>query len=323
MTTNAAAAGPAGGFPLANTGKSHASAVSLSHVSAPRHALPAESCDSHVHVFDPGRFPYAAGRTYTPGTAAVADLLDFEGRLGIARVVLVQPSGYGTDNRCLVDALRQLGPQRARGVAVVDVDKAGADEIEHLHAAGVRSIRLNLEVKGEHDCGHAQAAVQKALKTVAGRKWAIQIHAGLHLIESLAGMLAGAETPIVLDHFAGLKAEKGLHQPGFEAVLNLLRKGNVYIKLSAPYRASKLPDYADLQPFVRELAAADPSKLVWASDWPHTGSSSNRSGDLSTPEPFRLIDSGTLLDQLAGWIGDAAIWRQILVQNPAHLYGFS
>jgi predicted TIM-barrel fold metal-dependent hydrolase len=126
-----------------------------------------------------------------------------------------------------------------------------------------------------------------------------------------------------LDHFAGLKAEKGLNQPGFATVLSLLRKGNVYVKLSAPYRASKMPDSADLQPFVRELVAADSSKLVWASDWPHTGSSANRSGDLSKIEAFRPIDSGKSLDQLAGWIGDASVWQQVLVQNPARLYNFS
>ena len=323
MTTIASAAGLAGCSTLASSGKSHPSAVSLSYVSAPRSALPAGSCDCHVHIFDPGRFPYVPERTYTPGTATVADLLDFEGKIGIQRVVLVQPSGYGNDNRCLVDALKQLGPTRARGVAVVDVDKVTAAEVEQLHAVGVRSIRLNLEVKGEHSADRAKAALQGALKVVKDRKWSIQIYADMHLIESLADVLAQAQTPIVLDHFAGLRAEKGLSQPGFATVLNLLREGNVYVKLSAPYRASKMPDSADLQPFVRELVAAGPTKLVWASDWPHTGSSANRSGDLSKIEAFRPIDSGKALDQLAGWIGDASVWQQVLVQNPARLYSFS
>ncbi|WP_167002872.1 amidohydrolase family protein [Comamonas sp. Tr-654] len=322
MTTIASVAGLAGCTTLAASGKSHPSNVSTDYVSAPRTPLPKGSCDCHVHIFDPGRFPYVPERTYTPGTATVSDLLAFEGKLGVERVVLVQPSGYGTDNRCLVDALKQLGPQRARGVAVVDVDKVSAAEIEQLHAVGVRSIRLNLEVKGEHSSDRAKAALQSALKVVAAKQWSIQIYADLNLIEALADVLASAKTPIVLDHFAGLKAEKGLNQPGFATVLKLLRNGNVYVKLSAPYRPSKLADYADLQPFVRELVAAGPSKLVWASDWPHTGSSGNRSGDLSKVEPFRSIDSGKVLEQLAGWVGDASIWNRIMVQNPAALYSF-
>lgn len=297
--------------------------VSLSYVSAPLTPIPKGSCDCHVHIFDPRRFPYAAERTYTPGTATVADLLAFEGKLGVERVVLVQPSGYGTDNRCLVDALKQLGPQRARGVAVIDVDRITATEMDVLHAAGVRSIRLNLEVKGEQSADRAKAALQSALKAVAAKKWSIQIYADLHLIEALADVLAEARTPIVLDHFAGLKADKGLNQPGFATVLKLLRNGNVYVKLSAPYRASKRPDYADLQPFVRELVAAGPSRLVWASDWPHTGSSAHRTGDLSKVEAFRPIDSGKILDQLARWMGDASVWGQVMAQNPARLYSFA
>lgn len=323
MTTIASTVGLTGCAAPASAGKSHLSDVSLAHVSAPRTALPQGSCDCHVHIFDPGRFAYVPQRTYTPGTATVADLLAFEERLGVERVVLVQPSGYGTDNRCLVDALGRLGPQRARGVAVIDVDSATDADIDRLHAAGVRSIRLNLEVKGEQSADRARVALQSALKAVAAKQWSIQIYADLHLIEALADVLAGAHTPIVLDHFAGLKADKGLDQAGFATVLKLLRSGNVYVKLSAPYRASRQAGHADLQPFVRELVAAGPSKLVWASDWPHTGSSGSRSGDLSKVEPFRAIDSGRILDQLAGWIADTSAWTQILVHNPARLYGFA
>ena len=323
MTTLASAAGLMGCSTQARTGTSLPSAVSLDYVSAPRTVLPRGSCDCHVHIFDPGRFPYVPQRSYTPGTATVSDLLAFEAKLGVERMVLVQPSGYGSDNRCLVDALQALGPQRARGVAVIDVEKTMAAEIDQLHAAGVRSIRLNLEVKGEQSADRARAALQAALQAVASKQWSIQIYADLHLIDALADVLAQATTPIVLDHFAGLKADKGLNQPGLATVLKLLQSGHVYVKLSAPYRASKQADYADLQPFVRAFVAANPSRLVWASDWPHTGSSSNRSGDLSKTEAFRRIDSGQVLDQLADWVKDRAVWTQIMVDNPARLYRFA
>lgn len=293
------------------------------HASAPRTALPPRSCDCHVHVFDPARFPYAPQRTYTPGTATVADLLVFERTLGMEHVVLVQPSSYGTDNRCLLDGLRQLGPHRARGVAVVDPLRATPAQIDALHAAGVRSLRLNFEVQGESSPDKARAALRQALEMVADVRWSIQLHADLAVIASLAADIRQADTPIVLDHFAGLKAERGMAQPGFATVLSLLRDGApLHVKLSAPYRASRHPQYTDLAPYIEALVAAAPHKLVWASDWPHTGSSASRSGDLSRVEPFRGIDSGQVLDLLRQWIPDDRAREHIMVRNPARLYGF-
>lgn len=300
--------------------------VVLDPVHAPQEALPAGSCDCHVHVFDPARFPYVPQRSYTPGVATVAELLAFEARLGIERVVLVQPSGYGSDNRCLMQALAELGPQRARGVAVVDVWQVSASEIEALHQGGVRSIRLNLEVKGEQGPETARRLLQQALQVAAHRQWSVQMYADLGLVESLEETLAGSRLPVVLDHFAGLKAARGLAQPGWSALLRLLREAPLaplWVKLSAPYRASALPDWADLKPYVQALLAAAPGRLVWASDWPHTGSAGQRSGDLARVEPFRRIDGGQVLDQLAGWVGDAGLWQRVLVDNPARLYGWA
>ena len=292
--------------------------VSIDHVNAPRVTIPPRSCDCHVHVFDP-RFPLIPERTYTPGPATVDDLLAFERRIGFERVVVVQPSGYGSDNRCLVDSLQQLGVRRARGVAVVDPLKVTAAEIDALHAAGVRSIRLNLEVRGEHNADRAKATLRQALEVVAGPKWSIQIYADLGLITQVSDTIAQAKSPIVLDHFAGLKAERGLEQPGFAGLLSLLKGGQVYVKLSAPYRASSQAGYANLAPFAQALIEAAPDRMLWASDWPHTGSSSNRGGDLSRIEPYRTIDDGAVLDLLPTWAPDAASRRRILVDNPARL----
>ena len=293
------------------------------HVNPPRATLPPRSCDCHVHVFDPARFPYAPLRTYTPGAATVADLLTFERIVGMERVVLVQPSGYGTDNRCLLDGLRQLGLHRARGVAVVDPLGITPAQVDALHAAGVRSLRLNLEVRGEHRPDEARAALRQGLEVAPGVRWSVQLHAGLPVIEALAEHIRQARTPIVLDHFAGLKAERGTAQPGFATLLSLLRDdAPLYVKLSAPYRASRHPQYADLAPFVHALVEAAPHRLLWASDWPHTGSSASRSGDLSRIEPFRAIDAGHVLDLLWQWIPDAQAREHVMVRNPARLYGF-
>lgn len=286
-------------------------------------SLASPACDCHVHVFDPGRFAYVAARSYTPAEASVDALVAFEAGLGMERVVLVQPSVYGRDNRCLVDALTQLGPLHARGVAVIDVNKVTPQQMDALHTLGVRSIRLNLEVHGECNAEHARRMLQDALTVVADRQWSIQIYADLLLVQALSDVIAAARSPIVLDHFAGLKAGRGLAQPGFSSLLQLLRIGHVYVKLSAPYRASSLPDHADLPAFVCALVAAGPDNLVWASDWPYTASAAGRSGDLSQVERFRCIDSAQVLAQLASWVGDPVIWQQILVHNPACLYHFS
>src|SRR5205085_6732177 len=108
--------------------------------------LPANACDCHVHVFEPARFPYASWRAYTPPAAEVGRLQDLHGALGVERVVLVQPSVYGVDNDCMLDALHALGTDRARGVAVVDLATVSDTRLRALHAAGVRGARLNLRV---------------------------------------------------------------------------------------------------------------------------------------------------------------------------------
>lgn len=297
--------------------------VFLDHVQPPQQPQPTGSCDCHVHVFDPARFPYVPQRSYTPGVATVTELLAFEARLGIERVVLVQPSGYGSDNRCLMHALAELGPRRARGVAVVDVWQVSAAEIEALHQGGVRSIRLNLEVKGEQGPEAARRLLQQALQVAAHRQWSVQMYVDLGLVQALEETLASSRLPVVLDHFAGLKAARGQAQPGWSALLQLLREAPLWVKLSAPYRASALADAADLQPYVQALLDVAPGQLVWASDWPHTGSAGQRSGDLSRVEPFRRINGGQVLDQLAGWIDDAGQWQRVLVHNPARLYGWA
>lgn len=290
-------------------------------ISEPKVAAPRRSCDCHVHVFDPMRFPYVPDRTYTPGPATVADLLAFQRRIGFERVVLVQPSGYGTDNRCLVDALSQLGTARARGVAVVDTARIRPAETDAMHAAGVRAIRLNMEVKGGSGVERTQAALTQALEVAAQHDWVVQLYVDIAVVDGIADTLARARTPVVLDHFAGLGAEAGIAQAGFSTLLELLKSAPVHVKLSAAYRASKSGP-GDLSPYVRALADAGPTRLVWGSDWPHTGSSSNRTGDLSVVEPFRTIDDGRAVDMLADWIDDPDLRHRILVDNAVRLFRF-
>lgn len=264
----------------------------------------------------------APDRIYTPPSATPATLLELHRALGLERVVLVQPSIYGTDNSALLDGLRQLGPGRARGVAVVG---EGAPEatLDALNAAGVRGLRINLETGGEADPAVAQRKLQVAIAQCQPREWHIQLYTRPAVIAALVSALPASPVLLVFDHFAGAKAELGVAQPGFDAVLALVRSGTAYVKLSAPYRVSaKPPPYDDVRPLVEALVAANAERLLWGSDWPHTDPT-RASGRAATEiAPDLPIDDGLVLNQLARWVPDAATRRLILADNPARLYGF-
>ncbi|RAR55368.1 putative TIM-barrel fold metal-dependent hydrolase [Paraburkholderia unamae] len=293
--------------------------------SLPASTLPSGSCDCHVHIFDAERYPFAAGRSYTPGRAVVSDLLGFEGRLGIERVVVVQPSVYGTDNSALLAALKELGTYRARGVAVIDPQVITDSELRSLNDHGVRGVRLNLEVKGQRDHTVALAQLKHAAQTVAPLGWSIQIYADVDVVAAMAPTIATLPVSVILDHFAGVRvARQPEQQDAFDTVLQLVKDGNVYVKLSAPYRASAQgPDFADIAPFAQQLISARPDRMLWASDWPHTGSASHRDGDLTRVEPFRKEDAGRALNNVLSWAETNSVRQQILVDNPARLYGFA
>ena len=285
---------------------------------------PTGSTDCHVHVFEPDRFPYAEPRTYTPGIASAGQLQSFRRGLGIDRLVLVQPSVYGNDNRALLNALRELGPDIARGIAVIDPASIGDADLRALAQSSIVGVRVNLSTKGEDRATAAIAAVANNISRVAAIGLAVQIYVDLPLIEQLADTIAASPVPMILDHFAGADAALGPEQPGFAALLRLLDAGKVWIKLSGAYRASRrAPDYDDVAPLARALIAANPERLIWASDWPHTGGGAERRerkpGEI---EPFRQVDDAHLLSLLSWWAGDATVLRKILVDNPARLYGF-
>jgi predicted TIM-barrel fold metal-dependent hydrolase len=158
-------------------------------------------------VFAPDRRPYVADRNYTPGAASVGDLRAFLASLGIGRVVLVQPSVYGADNACLLDALDQLGPDVARGIAVIDPGQATDAELGRMHRAGVRGVRVNLEVRREERGATAAEAIRAAARRVAPLGWALQVYADLRVIGSVSRDLGDLPVPVILDHFAGARAE--------------------------------------------------------------------------------------------------------------------
>lgn len=285
--------------------------------------LPEGACDTHVHVFDPVAFPYAAARNYTPPPASLEALCAMHAALGVARVVLVQPSIYGTDNDCLLAALRTLGPGRARGVAVIDPIRTDAAEFERLHAAGVRGIRLNLAVRGDTglDAVRGELAAARCLAGLPGLS--LQIHARLAVLASLADELADLGVPVVLDHFAGASGADGADCAALDAICALMASGVAYVKLSAPYRVTRdEPARRDVAALARRFCDAAPERVVWGSDWPHTGGGSGGRRDAAAIEPFRAEDNARALGQLRDWLEDDQALARILIDNPAKLYGF-
>lgn len=278
--------------------------------------------DTHVHVFEPARFAYSSDRTYTPSAATVAQLQALHGALRVERVVLVQPSVYGTDNACLLDALSRIGLERCRGIAVADPALLSRETLLQWHAAGVRGLRLNLEVRHVTDAAALVGQVEQAAHRIEPPGWCLQLHCAAALLPAVAASQSRVAQPLVLDHFAGLRPDHAVSgSPELRTLLRLLDTGRVYVKLSAFYRASgQQPHHADLAPLVRELIACRPDRLLWGSDWPHTGGGTDR--DPRRIEPFRSVDLPASLAALQSWCPDASVLRQILVQNPAELYGF-
>ncbi|MEY2684491.1 MAG: hypothetical protein RJA09_1635, partial [Pseudomonadota bacterium] len=238
---------------------------------------------------------------------------------GLERVVLVQPSVYGTDNTCLVDALGQLGA-RARGVAVVGPDTPDT-ALAALDAAGVVAARLNLVV-GKHPDHTSALAQWRTLDARLPRHWHLQLHVTLDTLVALSDGIARSGRACVLDHLGLPAVAAGTQAPAWQQLLQLAQDGSLFVKLSGPYLSSQTAaPHHDLQPFVQSLATAAPGALLWGSNWPHTqGTQRQAHTPASAIEPFRVVDDRTWLDTCSRWLGAA---RQHLPHaNAVQLYGF-
>lgn len=287
--------------------------------------MPPLACDCHMHVFgSPDRYPPVPGAAYRPREMGLDAYLRLAGKLGLQRTVFVQPSAYGADNRCMLEAMQALGAGRCRGVAVIG-EETSRQELERLHAGGVRGVRLNLRSRGGDQADELAAVLPRMADRLAPFDWHVQIFASLAVLVRASAALRDCPVPVVLDHLGSARAEKGLDQPGMNELLALVARGNLWIKLCGAYRVSDLePDFADVLPIMSAFVAANPARMVWGTDWPHVGPHAGpvAAGELP-PVVYRDISVRTLLGQLRTAAGDDATFRRILVDNPRTLYGFS
>jgi predicted TIM-barrel fold metal-dependent hydrolase len=283
--------------------------------------LPSGSCDCHVHVVGPqADYPMVAGRHYTPPPASVDDLRAHMARVGLTRAVVVQPSFYGFDSRCLLDSLRELGAA-GRGVAVVD-EAVGDEELRSMSAQGVRGIRFNLESAGVQDPRAMLAGLARWGERLAPLGWHIQIYASLGAIAQAARQLGELPVPVVLDHFAMVPSSSQSGDARIDVVMALVRSGKAFVKLSAPYRiGAQTPEaQAAVARLAAEYLGANPDRMLWGSDWPHT----QREGGRSPHEvsAYRQVSSPELAQGIEAWLPRPELRERVLVKNPQALYRF-
>ncbi len=274
----------------------------------PATAAPDAACDAHIHAYDP-RFP-AFGAAPLPDRATIDDYRLLQERIGTQRVVVVQPRAHGTDNRATLAAIRAIGTDRARGVAVVRPEASDA-ELRSLHAGGIRGIRFSL-----HTAIHAAtdfSMVEPLAHRVRALGWHVQLHWSADQIVAHAALLARLPGTVVMDHLARLPQPDPRAHGAFGIVRGLLGNGRTWIKLSGAYLDSKdgaAGGYADTVDLAQAWIAAAPDRMVWGSDWPHP------------TEVGSAPDDAALFDLLARWAPDPAVRHRILVENPARLYDF-
>ncbi|MCB1461262.1 MAG: amidohydrolase family protein [Nitratireductor sp.] len=277
----------------------------------PSFTPPPLSCDAHFHVFGPpDRYPVHSKARYESPIVTLDDYRAFADRLGVERMVFVQPSAYKTDNSCMLDAM-EVYPEKSRGI--VDIDEDCPDsQLDDLHRRGVRGVRINTSPIAPFDAGRADELiprVEKLGQRLAGAGWCLEFLGPAWLTEAMMPTMRSLPVNYIVDHMGMFLARDGIDQKGFRDLLDLTESGRCWIKMTGVYRMSQQePDFADSIPFARALAERSPDRLIWGSDFPHLS--------------FDHLDSVSLFNLLAEWIPEEDIRAKILVTNPSELFDF-
>lgn len=270
-----------------------------------------------MHVVDPGRFPLAADAQYRPHPHTLTDAKGFYSQFGIKNMVLVQPSIYGNDNSCMLEALKELTPKHGRAVVGIDPKTTDKETMEKWHAMGVRGARLNLVSVGrELSNEELRSELESYAKVLKPFNWVLQLYIPLRLAMPLLNIIPelGVKTcidhfgsPVLPDPFDPSKTIYPYDMVGFASLIKLLEAGNTWVKLSAPYRLSKDPAMRDLDPIGKELIIKGGNRVVYATDWPHTR--------------FDNIDSVPFMERCFKWCGgDSTLIENLFRANAEELW---
>ncbi|KAL5046711.1 hypothetical protein BDW71DRAFT_63564 [Aspergillus fruticulosus] len=305
--------------------------------------FPNGAWDVHHHIFDPARYAYSPTRHLTPPPATIAQFEDFKKKLGITNSVLTHGLSYGSDCSSLQDFVSELGASNTKAIGVIDPGTVTVDELHEMQHAGICGIRVNLyQYKAMHDVDLQKNALRAHVEAIKDHcpRWSMAFtHVHPEFWTELKPFIETEIVPtgirLVTDHFALLKGSSMLpceagdesrvvdvsQQPGFREIIQLMRAGYLYIKISAPYRVStQAPGFDDLKPLVRAFFDANPRQVVWGSDWPHTPQMKVRTQEEALTEtPYLKVDDLAWLRSLRSWLSDEE-WHALMVANPSALY---
>jgi len=275
---------------------------------------PVNACDSHFHVFGKAeQYPYGSDQLrYVPPHAPLTEYLQLAKHLGLSRYVFVQPSAYGRDNRCMIDAMKAVGTAHCRGI--VDIDENAPDTLlDEYNQLGVRGVRINYSPIQPYQAGLAESMTTRVNILAARCKeigWHLDFLLPGWLTSALIPLMKSLQIPFSMAHMGMNLAKDGPQAPGFKELLDLVNFGDrkAYVKLTGIYRMSKVPHFTDSDPMAQALIEAAPDRLIWGSDYPHLSF-----GENSSVELFNL---------LSRWTQDENVLKQILTDNPARLFGF-
>ncbi|GAA5916539.1 hypothetical protein JCM6882_003576 [Rhodosporidiobolus microsporus] len=321
------------------------SLASTRPASVSERVFPPGSWDTHQHIFDLDKFPLAATRHFTPDFASLEQLTAFHHALGIDHAGLAHGLSFGSDISSLEYYLDHFeGTGRAYGV--INLETITDEELQRLTDKGIAGIRIDFHFhKCQHDVELQKRWIKAYSERVAKFGWGIQVYSPHpEFWEELTPIALSAPTPIVLDHFGGLRTRSfveylarddpsalssassfsDLSQPGLSAIKSLLRSGKLYLKLSAPYRVSEDPSYADLEPLVKDLVAANPDRILYGSDWPHTQPFHRRPKEIRVEdtEPFVDFDDRSWAVKLKSWMSEED-FHKMMVENPRRLFKYT
>ena len=258
--------------------------------------------DTHAHVFH-RNLPFVPNRRYTPDYDALPEeyfrMLDSN---RMSHGVIVPISILGTNNDYTLEVIK-LSQGRLRGLAVIDPAK-DIGKLDALDAGGIVGIRLNLIGKPVDD---VRSSVWRELIATCRRlDWQIEVYDDASRLAQTVTPLVDQGAKVVIDHFGKPSETQGINDPGFKYLLGLASTRQVWVKLSAPYRSSDAIA-ADAAPLL--LKSFGPERLVWGSDWPHTGYEGK-------------VSHLKLRAQLDQWVPDAEARRIVLADTPAKLFRF-